>query len=536
MAWPRLARRDFTPSYCVLGELNSDTAHTNTYLGDTNVNVGTLLVNGALTNSNTYVNAGGSFGGAGSVRNVTVSGGGFTAGDDTPGSQTTVNGNLVLDSTSTYRVFVNPAAASSAVVSGTATLGGATVNALFAPGAYLTRSYNILTATGGVIGTFGTSGTVDLPAGFGVQYSYLGNEVTLLLTGAIDSTGQNVNQANVSRALNDYFNSGGTLPPKFVTLFGSTGDALNTALSQSSGEPSASASSATFLAWQQFFSMIFDPFAENRTGFGGSSAFASTSETQSDAVRLAYAAVTPKNGLKNDVTPGTFFEQRWRVWGGGYGGSAKTGGNASLGSHDTTNRAFGFAAGADHRLTPDTLIGFALAGGGTSFGLAQGLGGGTSEMFQASVYARQNWGAAYLMGAFGYGWQDFTLKRTVSIVGTDNLQANFNGHTLAGRAETGWRFGSTFAGMTPYAALQIVSLDLPFYSEHATSGSNAFALSYQGQTLTQARSELGLRFDYATPMQDALLTLRGRAAWAHDMTTTASPMRASLHYQAQLSP
>ncbi len=66
------------------------------------------------------------------------------------------------------------------------------------------------------------------------------------------------------------------------------------------------------------------------------------------------------------------------------------------------------------------------------------------------------------MGAFGYGWQDFTLKQTVSIVGTDNFQADFNRRTLAGRAETGRRFGSAFAGMTPYETLQIVSLDLLF--------------------------------------------------------------------------
>ena len=196
--------------------------------------------------------------------------------------------------------------------------------------------------------------------------------------------------------------------------------------------------------------------------------------------------------------------------------SAVTDGDAALGSHDTTSRAYGFMAGADHKLTPDTLIGFALAGGSTSFGLAQGLGGGSSDLFQASVYARQNWGAAYVMGAFGYGWQDFTLNRTVTIAGTDKLQADFNANTLAGRAEGGWRFGSAWSGMTPYAAVQIASLRLPGYSEHATSGNNTFALAYTGRTDTQTRSELGARFDHAMPLQDALLTLRGRAAWAHD--------------------
>jgi uncharacterized protein with beta-barrel porin domain len=120
------------------------------------------------------------------------------------------------------------------------------------------------------------------------------------------------------------------------------------------------------------------------------------------------------------------------------------------------------------------------------------------------------------MGAFGYGWQDFTLTRTVTVAGSDRLQADFNASSLAGRAETGWRFGLPTAGMTPYAALQVASLDLPAYSERATSGASTFALAYNDRTDTQTRTELGARFDYAMPMRDSVLTLRGRAAWAHD--------------------
>jgi uncharacterized protein with beta-barrel porin domain len=276
------------------------------------------------------------------------------------------------------------------------------------------------------------------------------------------------------------------------------------------------------MAWNSFFDMIFDPYAQNRGGFGGHGAMptASTAAVPSDQVRLPNAAVTPngdlKSGLVTKASPADTFASRWRVWGGGYGGSATTDGNAQTGSHDTTSRAYGFAAGADHRLAPDTLIGFALAGGGTSFSVDQGLGGGRSDMFQASVYARQDWGAAYLMGALGYGWQDFTLNRTVTIAGTDKLEADFNANTLAGRAEGGWRFGGPMAGITPYAALQIASIDLPTFTERATSGNSTFALSYAGRTDTQTRSEFGARFDYAVPMQASLLTLRGRAAWAHD--------------------
>lgn len=485
---------------------------TNTYQGMTNVNAGMLFVDGTLTNSATSVNAGGTFGGTGNVRAVSVNGGVFAPG--AVGSRMTIDGTLTFNGASTYRVFVDSAAVSSALVNGTATLGDAVVNAQIATGSPLAQQYTILSATGGLIGSFGAI-TTNLP-GFQATVTNQGNDAILNLVAALPSAGgASGNQRNIANTINAFFNSGGPLPPGFLAPFGLSGAALQNALAQLSGESGASTSSATFLAWQQFFNLVFDPFVENRGGFGSALPYASEARQSSDNARSAYAAVTPKDVVAKGG-PYQRVEPLWRIWGGGYGGSAKTSGDAALGSNDTSNRAYGFAVGADRKLTPDTLVGFALAGGGTSFGLSQGLGGGTSDMFQGSVYARQNWGAAYLMGAFGYGWQDFTLKRTVTVAGSDSLQADFNAHTLAGRAETGLRLGSPLAGMTPYAAIQVASLDLPAYSERTTSGANTFALSYNGRTDTQTRSELGARFDYATPMQDSVLLMRGRAAWAHD--------------------
>ena len=51
-------------------------------------------------------------------------------------------------------VEVSPANADRTNVTGTATLGGATVRASFAPGTYVTKQYTILNATGRVSGTF----------------------------------------------------------------------------------------------------------------------------------------------------------------------------------------------------------------------------------------------------------------------------------------------------------------------------------------------------------------------------------------------
>ena len=74
-------------------------------------------------------------------------------------------------------------------------------------------------------------------------------------------------------------------------------------------------------------------------------------------------------------------------------------------------------------------------------------------------------------------------------------------------------------GITPYAAGQFTTFDLPAYAEQAVVGTNTFALAYGSKSVTASRSELGLRSDKSFAMQDGIFTLRGRAAWAHDFNT-----------------
>src|SRR4029077_15933896 len=70
--------------------------------------------------------------------------------------------------------------------------------------------------------------------------------------------------------------------------------------------------------------------------------------------------------------------------------------------------------------------------------------------------------------------------------------------------------------ITPYAAAQFTTFDLPAYAEQAVAGSNAFALTYTAKDVTDTRSELGIRTTNSFAMVDGILTLRGRVAWAHD--------------------
>jgi autotransporter-associated beta strand protein/T5SS/PEP-CTERM-associated repeat protein len=492
---------------------------TSNYTGATTVNAGTLSVNGSIASSALTVNAGGTIGGNGIIGNTTINNGGTLSPGNSIGTLT-VQGNLVMTAAAAYIVEVSPTNADRTNVTGTASLGG-TVQAVFGPGAYLARTYTILSATGGSTGTFGSLTTSGLPAGFKASLSYTATDTILnlianlaVLPNDIGTGGLSVNQRNVANTLDNFFNTGGTLPPGFLPIFGLTGSNLGNALSQLSGEAATGGQQVAFQIGNQFLGMMLDPFVDGRNGAAGlggpAIAFAPEREAVPNEVALAYAAV-----LKAPPVQAASFEQRWSAWGGGYGGSNRTSGDpAVVGSHDLSARTAGFAGGLDYRVTPNTVVGVALAGGGTNWSLANGLGGGKSDAFQVGVYGVTRSGPAYLAAAFAFTNHWMSTDR-FAFAG-DHLTASFNAQSLGARVESGYRFATMFGGIAPYAAIQAQSFRTPTYRETDVNG-GGFALGYNGRTATDTRSELGARFDRLLALNpNAALALRARLAWAHD--------------------
>jgi uncharacterized protein with beta-barrel porin domain len=493
------------------------------------VSGGTLNINATMVNSTFTVN-GGVLGGTGSVGTTQINAGATLApGSGSPASSMTLN-SLTMVSSAFYMVQLNPATSSFASVTGTATLGGATVKAVFAAGAYVAKQYTILTA-GTVSGTFNATVTnTNLPSGFSSSLSYDPTHAFLNLTlnpgggggGGPNAGGLNGNQQSVANTLVNFFNSTGGIPMVFGTLSPS-------GLTQASGETATGTQQTTFDAMTQFMGVMTDPFVAGRGDGGsgggatpfaeesdGASAYAANGGQRSRSERDAYAAIYRKAPVAAEP-----FVQRWSVWAAGFGGSQATDGNPTPGTNDTTSRFAAGAVGADYHFSPYTLAGFALAGGGTSFSVLNG-GTGRSDLFQAGAYLRHNAGPAYIAAALAYGWQDITTDRTVTIAGVDQLRANFNANAYSGRVEGGYRFVTPWMGVTPYAAGQFTTFDLPAYAERAIVGANTFALSYAAKSVTASRSELGLRTDQSWAMPDSVFTLRGRLAWAHDYNTDRS--------------
>lgn len=488
----------------------------NSYRGGTTVNGGVLNVEGSLGGP-TAVNSGALMG-SGSVGAISVNAGGtFAPGNGMPGSSMAVNGSLAFQSGAIYLVQLNPSTAAYASVNGTAQLGGATVVANFAAGSYVAKRYTILTASGGVSGTFSpVIVSASPPSNVHGSLSYGANDVylDLILSFGIPS-GLNGNQQRVGDALTNAFNANGGIAAVYAAL-------TPGGLTQASGEPATGSQQTTFNAMSQFLGLLTDPGAQRDGGPGSAGGAAGFVEEDQAS---AYAA-----GRRTDAfamlakAPTQRFAQRWSVWAAGFGGSQSTNGNATDGSNDMTSRIAGTAVGADYWLAPNTKLGFALAGGGTSFGV-NALGSGRSDLFQAGAYLRHSSGPAYLSAALAYGWQDITADRTVTIAGTDRLRAEFNANAYSGRLEGGYRFIAPWVGgigLTPYGAAQFTTFDLPAYTEQVISGTGAFALNYASKSVTDTRGELGLRGDKALALRDGVLTLRGRLAWAHDFNPDRS--------------
>lgn len=424
-----------------------------------------------------------------------------------------IDGVFAQTSDGTLSLRFSETGSDALAVAGPARLAG-TLQANFASGITPLNSYTVLTTTDGVTGTFAT--VESNLANYAVSTSYSTNDVMLDLTPSLGrASSLSGNDRNVAGTISNVFDANGTLPANFLALFDLSGAELSTALSQISGEAAADGQQGGFQLMSGFLGYMLDASAGAGAGAPGDGPAAFAAEWQPSSPFHGTLSFTPVRGAPKQSS-----DQRWSVWTASYGGSARNGGNAAAGTNTVTTVSYGLASGLDYRLTPDTTVGFAMAGGGTDWDLAQSLGSGSSEAVQAGVYGRTQAGPAYLAAGLAVAHHWMTTDRTAS--GGNQLSANFNAQSYAGRLETGYRLAPAPSfGFTPYTALVVQRFRTPGYSEADLTG-GGFGLSYDDSTATNTRSELGARFDGATELNDKLLNLFSRVAWAHQLESDTS--------------
>lgn len=265
----------------------------------------------------------------------------------------------------------------------------------------------------------------------------------------------------------------------------------------------------TFLAMTQFTQTLLDPAIDGRgigsAGFDAElSAYAAVGNdpTHGGIGREAYEAIYGRPSL---AAP------NWNVWAAGFGGS-----QASTGGTGSASRSFGTVAGADYSLSPQTRMGFALAGGGTGF--TNIFSSGRSDLFQAGAFVRHNAGSAYVATAIAYGWQAIRNDHPVTPAGSGQLDAATNANAYSGRLEGGYRFATRWLGLTPYAAAQVTTFRLPVNATQPAYAADALSAAPGSDNFTDSRTELGLRTNASFALFGSIVNLRGRLAWGHDFS------------------
>lgn len=504
---------------------------TNSYTGATEVNAGTLIVNGSIASSSLLlVHSGGTVGGIGTLPTTTVSG--TISPGNSPGT-ITVTGNLTFNSGSTYVAEVEGPDADRINVfagngqAGIANLAG-TLRIVPLGGSYTFGSpYTLLSAQGGRAGTFTTVDTAgSFGAGVTSAVSYTFNDVRLTLTAApltpivttpgAPSLGLSspANLAGIASALDRFVAAGGDASA-FFNLYNLPAGAIGPAVNQLSGEAHTGSSAVGGFVANQFLGNVLDTSLPGRL-----------TNAQPGPGAAAFTSSRISKGHDAPAKPTFLDEPRFALWGATSGSVGRIDGNASTGSAKRNLDDAHLAVGADVRVLPGTIAGVAVSAGKARSSLSGGLGKVETDVFQTSLYGMTRIGALNLSAAAGYGRLDNDASRAVPVLGntltSSYVSTLWSGRVQASAAVFGWN-GLT---LSPLAALQAVQVRSPAFTERAGIGGNAGALSVARRNDDTSRSELGLLVDAQTMLGAVPVTAFMRAAWAHyfarDAAMTAS--------------
>ena len=480
---------------------------TNTYTGMTLVNAGTLALNGSVA------------GGATVASGATIMGTGTVGGDLTvsgiiaPGNSIgtlNVTGNYTQNGGSTYNVEVNAAGQSDRIaVTGSASLGG-TVAVQAANGSYQRNTnYTILTATGGVNGTY-ASVTSNL-AFLTPSLSYSGNAVMLTLLASANSFqngAQTPNQRAVGAVLDQVSPTAtGDLATVLNAMYGLDTTQGPRVLDAISGQNYSGFSSLMVQSTQLFM----DSFQMKAGGGGGSNYQALRTDNCPD----------PKANVCD-------LEPQWGVWGGGLGAFGTVAGDAN--SHGITYNLGGFVAGLDRRFDPGFRAGIATGFNAASL-YSQGMPGyGNSNTLQVALYGEYLVDALYLDALAGYAHSDNRLTRPITIAGLPFRTAygNTTANTFFGQLEAGYKIvvAPSFGGfITPFARLQASTSTQAGFSE---TGADSLDLTVAQQTTQSLRTVVGAQLGAGidAPWREKL-NLVLRLGWSHEFADTTRPVTAS---------
>ncbi len=505
----------------------------NFYVGDTNINAGTLRVDGSIT-SNTFVNPGGTLGGIGTVFGNVVNSGNVNPGDS-PGTLT-ISGNYTQHSNGTLTIEIASATTHDLLAVGNAANLDGTLNILKLANFSVVAGEKIifLTAGGGVNGQFatvmddfGSGGTLLTP-----EVIYEADDVALFFAqGSFVFSGLTPNQHAVAVNLNHYLGD-----PRAADLI----DFLDTELIANlphdydliAPEELAALYEISFskaIVENQNLQHRMDDVRAGSSGFSSSGFNMTTSGNAPQYPGLTFAYTDGKvvlpvdNKDKNVMTPTP--ENRWGVFVSGYGDFVNVDGNDNAHGYDISTGSV--LVGVDYKVCDHFAIGL---DGSYSGGQANLVDDGRIDYDggQLGAYATI-YGFKSFLGniihfdlAVNGGWNNYDTVRT----GLQNtpVRGSTDGSEFNAMLAYGgdWYFGRWLLGT--WSSLQYTDVNVNSFTE---TGSLA-PLHFPDQSEDSFRASTGLRVAYNANWGHTIFRPEVRAAWAHEYGDTAYPIDARL--------
>ncbi|UOK70665.1 autotransporter domain-containing protein [Ancylobacter polymorphus] len=446
-----------------------------------------LIANEFANASSLTLDSGGTLSGNGTVANLVVKNGGIVAPGNSPGT-IAVNGTVELKAGSTYRVDVTPTGAHDLIIaSGAATIESTAMVQLVAEaGRYKpTETYAILTATGGVTGTFAS--VEEDYAFLDGALSYDANNVYLTLTSNSASftdyarTPNQLGTAVAAQAL-----GGGNAVYDALLLLSE--NAVPAAFDALSGEAYASVSSV--LQQQSIYV---------RDAVSGRLRQALTAPGVSP---LAYGPGPVKAQLAEGYAP--------TLWAQGYGGWGNTYGNGNAAS--ISNTIGGFLMGADVSVAENARAGLFGGYSRSTFDVDGRSSSGSASNYDLGLYAGAQFGAVALRGGAAYTWHDLSMSRSVVFPGfAESLKGNDTTGTAQVFGEIGYDVEVGAIAFEPFLGLAYVNVSGASLGEQG----GAAALSVSTDDMSTFYSTLGVRLATTVEVGGRTLTPYATLGWQH---------------------
>jgi T5SS/PEP-CTERM-associated repeat protein/autotransporter-associated beta strand protein len=463
-------------NFSTAGVVNND----GTINGSLAQSAGTTTNIGTITGTVTV--SGGLFTGSGSLGGLSVAGGATVA----PGvggaiGAMSVAGAVTFNTGSAYQVAVNAAGQASRInAAGQAIINGGTVSVQAGAGNYRPQTdYTILSATGGVSGTFATV-TSNL-AFLDPSLNYDAGNVHLRLRRndiSFAGIGQTANQIAIGGPTERL----GWNSPVFGAVVNLSAPQARDVFDQLSGDIQPSV----------------------RT-------------TMLEDSRFVRGAVWDR--LRSSAG-----EEGRGVWGQAIGSWGHTGSddNAARLDRSTGGLLMGLDAGREN-----VRLGAVWGYSRTNIDVDARRSSGTIDSYHLGAYAGGQWGAAAIRTGIAYSWSDLHTTRNMAFPGFgDTARASYNGGTFQAFGELGYGFDLGRTTLEPYANVAYVRARTNGFSE---TGGDA-VLSGASAATDVSFTTLGLRTTTSFDLGSAHATLQAGAGWRYAFGD-ATPVTA-MRYQA----